>query len=78
MVKFFGPLVVFVAIAGFFTFGILFYGIPNNWEMGKMVEVYTKSYYHPHYPLGVVVWSLGIIGGIVAVVASIGSRRVFD
>jgi hypothetical protein len=78
MVKFFGPLVVFLAIAAIFTFGILFYGIPNNWEMGKVVEVYTKGYYHPHYPLGVVVWSLGIIGGVIATVTSIGSRHYFN
>lgn len=78
MVKFFGPLVVSLAVAILFTFGILFYGVPNNWEMDKVVEVYTKNYYHPHYPLGVVVWTLGIVGGAFVVFAGIASRRVFN
>ena len=78
MRKFFGPLAVFLFFAAIFTAGILFYGIPNNWDMSKSVEVYTKSYYHPHYPLGVIVWSMGILGGVIATVTSIGSRSYFE
>lgn len=33
------------------------YGTINKWKMDAVVEVYTKSYYHPHLPLSFVVFS---------------------